>query len=655
MARTVRIIGPALLVGVAFVSLLTALVFGGAAAPLPLLDPGPIVRFGLPVAKLLVNLGVAVTLGALLLACFALTPKRPEFGRALDIAAGAAAFWAVASAATGFLVFLEVTNLPLSLDPSFGSTLGVVLTSTEIGQAWVGTTLIAATVTVLCFAVRNPTLLAFVLGLAVVGLVPMAQQGHAGGTESHDAAVTALGLHLVFAAVWLGGLVVIVLLRPQLDPDRLPTVLARYSTVALVSFLVVAVSGYVSAEIRLGSLDRLTTPYGILVLVKVSALVVLGVLGALQRRRMLRRISADPAGSRGPFWVLVTVELAFMGIASGVASALARTATPVQEVPATEIAEATPAEILTGQPLPPPLTLSRYITEWNVDVLWVLLTAFGVFFYLAGVHRLRKRGDSWPVHRTVLWVSGMLLLFYVTNGGVNVYQDYLFSAHMLAHMTLGMVVPLLLVPAAPVTLVMRAATRRADGSRGGREWVLLGVHSRFAAFVGHPVVAAVLFAGSLILFYYSPLFSWATTDHIGHQWMIVHFLIVGYLFVQALIGVDPSPVQLPYPMRLLLLLGTMAFHAFFGLALMTSTGLLLADWYGALGWGIDALEDQRAAGGIAWSVGEIPTVALAIIVAFMWSRSDDKESKRLDRKADRNGDADLAEYNAQLARLAGRR
>jgi cytochrome c oxidase assembly factor CtaG len=654
MGRTVRIASPALLVGAAFVSLLTALVFGGGASPLPLLDPGPVVRFGLPVAKMLVNLGVAVTLGALVLACFALTPKRPEFGRALDIAAGAAAFWAVASAATGFLTFLEVSNLPISLDPSFGSTLGVVLTSTSIGQAWVGTTLIAAAVTVLCFAVRNTTLLAFVLGLAVVGLVPMAQQGHAGGTESHDAAVTALGLHLVFAGAWLGGLLVLAFLRPQLAGERLITVLGRYSTVALVCFLVVAVSGYASAEIRLGSLDRLATPYGALVAVKVAALVVLGAFGAVQRRSLIRRIGADPTGSGGAFWGLVAVELAFMGIASGVAAALARTATPVTEVPATEVAEATPAEILTGQALPPELTLSRYFTEWNFDVMWVLLCAFGIFFYLAGVRRLAQRGDSWPVHRTVVWVAGMLLLFYITNGGVNVYESYLFSVHMLAHMTLGMVVPLLLVPAAPVTLIMRAAKRRTDGSRGGREWVLLGVHSRFAAIVGHPVVAAVLFAGSLILFYYSPLFSWATTDHIGHQWMIVHFLIVGYLFVQALIGVDPSPVRVPYPLRLLLLLGTMAFHAFFGLALMTGTGLLLADWYGALGWGIDALSDQRAAGGIAWSVGEVPTVALAIIVAVMWSRSDDKESKRLDRKADRDGDADLAAYNAQLARLADR-
>jgi len=235
-----------------------------------------------------------------------------------------------------------------------------------------------------------------------------------------------------------------------------------------------------------------------------------------------------------------------------------------------------------------------------------------------------------------------------------VYEKYLFSTHMLAHMALTMLVPVLLVPGAPVTLAARAIQKRTDESRGGREWILLAVHSKFAGVISNPIVAALLFAGSLWVFYYTSLFSWATTDHIGHQWMIVHFLITGYLFVQSLIGIDPVPYRLPYTFRLLLLLGTMAFHAFFGLALMTGTGLLLADWYGAMGrdWGVDALADQQAGGGIAWSVGEIPTIALAIIVAIQWSRSDEKETKRRDRNADRTGDAELNDYNEQLARLA---
>ena len=669
MNRTVRIASPALLLVVAaLVALLAALAFGGGSAAPLLNDPGPVVRFGLPVAKLAVNLGAAGMIGALVLTLFALSPRavaarkgapagaepRTEYTIALDVAAASAAFLAAASAVTGFLTFLNVTQTPLSFDRDFGTKLSYFFGSIPVGQAWLITTLLAAVVTVLCFAVRNQTALVFVTAIALLTLLPMAQQGHAAGASGHDAAVTALGLHLVFAAIWLGGLLTIVVLRPLLGGARLLPVIGRYSSLALVSFVVVAASGYISAELRLATLGNLLTGYGVLVLVKVAALTALGVFGLVQRRFLIARMrSAGGAGGRS-FWWLVAAEVAFMGIASGVAAALARTATPVDQVAATELTNPTPAELLTGEPLPPAPSALNFLTLWNVDLVWLLVCGFGIAFYVAGVVRLHRRGDRWPVHRTVLWIAGMLLLAYITNGGVNAYEKYLFSAHMLAHMVLTMAVPVLLVPAAPVTLIARAAARRTDGSRGGREWVLLAVHSRFATAISHPIVAALLFVGSLWGFYYSPLFRWATTDHLGHEWMIVHFLITGYLFVSVLIGVDPSVHRVPYPMRLLLLLGTMAFHAFFGLALMTGEGLLLADWYGAMGWGTNALDDQQAAGGIAWSIGEIPTLALAIIVAVMWSRSDARDSKRLDRQADRSGEAELSAYNDRLAALQKR-
>jgi cytochrome c oxidase assembly factor CtaG/putative copper export protein len=651
--RVARLAGPALLLLVAVASLLAGLAFGGGANAQLLGDPGAVVRYGLPIATLLVNISAAGTIGALVLSCWALSPQQKEYGAALDVAAASAAVFTVASGITGFFTFLNVTQVPLAFDDAFGAKLSLFFTSIEAGQAWLNTTLIAAAVTVLCFAVRNQTVLIFVTGLALLSLLPMAQQGHSAEASGHNAAVTALGLHLVFAAIWLGGLVTIVFIRRTLDDGRIVPVLLRYSTVALISFVVVAASGYVSAELRIGSLDRLGSPYGILVLVKVFALLALGLFGAVQRRVLIRKLETNLKPSRKPFWWFVALELAFMGLASGAAAALAKTAPPVdQAVPVA----ATPAQLLTGEALPPELTFERYFTQWDMDLLWVLACAFGIFFYLAGVYRLRKRGDSWSILRTISWVLGLLVLMYLTSGGINAYQPYLFSVHMLGHMGLTMLVPVLLVPGAPVTLIARAVKKRDDGSRGGREWVLLAVHSKFAGVIANPIVAAVLFAGSLWVFYYTPLFRWSMTDHIGHEWMVIHFTITGYLFVQSLIGIDPVPKRLSYPMRLLVLLATMAFHAFFGLAIMSSTGLFLADWFGAMGrtWGQTPLGDQQTGGGIAWSVGEIPTVALAIAVAIQWSRNDEKEAKRLDRNADRTNDAELNEYNERLARMAAR-
>jgi putative copper resistance protein D len=665
VTRTMRVAGPAVLVAAALLSVLAALAFGGGADAEPLIDPGAITRWGLPLTKLLMNLGVAVALGALALAVFALRPAKPatasgnasdEFGLALDIAAAGAGVWTVAAAATGLFSFSSVAYLPITLDDSYGQGLGVYLTQTEPGRAWLITTLLGAALTVLCFAVRNVTALGFVVALAVLGLIPLAQEGHAGDTASHDAAITAIWLHVMFAGFWLGGLLTITMLRSRMTPERLAAVLPRYSTIALICFIVVAASGYVSASIRVVTLENLLTPYGILVLVKVAALGALGLFGAYQRRILIGRVASG--GTPRWFWMMVATELAFMGVASGVAAALARTSPPVEDVPTTELPDPSPALLLTDRELPPELTPTAWLTEWNLDLLWLLVCAFGLFFYLAGVRRLRLRGDRWAWYRTALWVTGILLLFWVTNGPVNVYERFLFSTHMLGHMLLSMAVPVLLVLSAPITLAMRAIRKRDDGSRGAREWIMVAVHSRVAAVLTHPLVAGGLFAASLWVFYYSPLFRWSTEDHVGHTWMVLHFLITGYLFAQTLVGIDPVAGRPPYPLRLLLLLATMAMHAFFGLSLVTGTGLLLSDWYGAMGrtWGLSPLADQQAAGGIAWSVGEIPTVALAILVAVLWSRSDERDAHRGDRAADRDGDAELAAYNEMLKRqsLAGR-
>ena len=655
MSRLTRVAGPAALVLAAFAALLISLAVGGGTEPSPTGGGDPVVLSALPVAKLIATLGVSTTLGALLLAVFALSADQPEYGRALDVAAAGAAVWAVAGAVTAFFTYSSVFQSRLRVDEAVGQELATFLTQVPIGRAWLVYVLVGALLTVVCFAVRNTTVLGLALVAAALGLVPLAADGgHSAGADSHDLAVTAIWLHTVFAAVWVGGLVTLAVLRSRLPTARLAVVLPRYSTLALVAFVVVAASGYVSAAIRIGALPALLTPYGALVLAKVAALGLLGLFGALQRRAIVRRIAAG--GATTWFWVLVVSELAVMGIASGVAAALARTEKPVPDV-VDSGAVPSPAEYLTESPLPPELTPERWLTAWDLDLLWVLIVGFAAFFYLAGVWRLRRRGDHWPVHRTVLWLLGLAGLLWVTNGATAVYEMYLFSAHMVGHMLLGMTIPILLVLSAPITLGMRAIRKRDDGSRGVREWLMVVVHSRYAAVLTNPVVAAVIFAGSLWAFYYTPLFRWAVEDHVDHTWMVIHFLLTGYLFAQALVGVDPVAGRPPYPLRLILLLATMAMHAFFGLSLITGQGLLLADWYGAMGrtWGDAPLLDQQNAGGIAWGVGEIPTVALAIIVAIMWSRSDDREAKRVDRKADRDGDADLEAYNAMLAAQAKRR
>lgn len=651
VTRRLWIAAPALVLLAAAVATALALAFGGGAAPLVLLDPGPVVRWGLPVVKAIANIAYGGTLGGLLLAMFAFPFGSPLQRRSLDIAAATAGAWTVAAALVGLLSFLDFTGMSLSGEDSVGMAMAQYFGDLPNGQAHLITAIAAAAITAAAYLVRRGWPLAILTLLTVAAVMPLAQQGHAAGTANHGQAVIALFLHAVAAGAWVGGLLVLALLRPQLGKLAAAAV-SRYSSIALVASLIVAATGLVSAWLRIGP-DGLFTAYTGLVLVKLLLLAVLASFGAGFRRWVIQGIEEERPNANRRFWSLIAVEVTVMGLVSGVATALARTPTPIPELAP---ANPTPAEVLTGEPLPPPFGIERLLTEWRFDIAWTLLCLFFAIWYLVGVWRMHRRGDRWPVNRTVWWLLGLGLLWWISNGALNVYQATLFSVHMIAHMLLTMMVPMLLVLGAPVTLSMRAIQARSDGSRGPREWILALVQSRWVQFVGHPIVAAVIFAGSLWVFYYTGLFRWAVSDHIGHHWMMVHFLISGYLFAQALVGIDPGAVKTPYPLRLIVLLGTMAFHAFFGLSLMMGSGLLLADWFGAMGWdtGVSALQDQQDGGGIAWGIGELPTVTLAILVAIMWSRDDEREAKRRDRHADRTDDAELAEYNAMLERLAER-
>src|SRR5690606_15090156 len=111
----------------------------------------------------------------------------------------------------------------------------------------------------------------------------------------------------------------------------------------------------------------------------------------------------------------------------------------------------------------------------------------------------------------------------------------------------------------------------------GREWVMWAVHSPYARIITNPYIAAGIFIISLGAFYFTDIIRWVMRDHLGHEWMIIHFLLAGYLFIMTLIGVDPVPYRLPYAGRLLTLIGIMAMHAFFGMAIMMQSGLMVAE------------------------------------------------------------------------------
>lgn len=306
-----------------------------------------------------------------------------------------------------------------------------------------------------------------------------------------------------------------------------------------------------------------------------------------------------------------------------------------------------------GAPPPPP-SFSRMFSL-GLSAFFATLIVVLAVLYAAGVIRLIRRGDSWPVARVIFFAVGLVLMFAVTCTGLADYGMYMFSTHMLQHMTLSMLVPLFLLLGAPLTLALRALHPAPAGRTGPRELLLTLLHSRFARVVSSPLFTLPLFVASLYGLYFTPLFDVLMRSVAGHDFMLFHFLAVGLLFFWPIIGVDPAPHRSPYVIRIIELFAAMPFHAFFGVAVMMSSSLITTTFaHPPASWGANPVSDQGTAGGLAWAFGELPTMIVLLVLFLQWNKSDEREARRGDRKADRDGDLELADYNAYLAGLAAR-
>ncbi|MFF2330944.1 MULTISPECIES: cytochrome c oxidase assembly protein [unclassified Streptomyces] len=302
----------------------------------------------------------------------------------------------------------------------------------------------------------------------------------------------------------------------------------------------------------------------------------------------------------------------------------------------------------------PPFTLGRGL-QFSADPFFLVGCVLALGLYGYAVLRLRRRGDSWPAGRIVFFAVGVLSIALVMCTGLNDYGMVMFSVHMVQHMVISMLSPILLLLGAPVTLALRALPVAGRGRTGPRELLLMLLHSRYMKIITHPAFTIPLFIASLYALYFTPLFDFLMGSTAGHLAMMVHFLAVGLVFFWPIMGVDPGPHRPGYVMRMLELFAGMPFHAFFGIALMmASTPMVETYKHPPASLGIDALSDQNWAGGFAWAFSEIPSVLVLIALVFQWYRSEQRAAKRSDRAADRDGDQELRAYNAYLASLQAR-
>lgn len=641
----------------AIAAVVAALVVGlSAAQALSLLgipDPGALTTYGLPAVRALADLFAALTVGALLCAAFLVPPQANgvlDVGgyRAVRMGSNFALAWAVCAALLVPLTVSDTTGQPVA-DIWRPEQLWRAIGQVDIAEAWRTTVVFALIVAVGARLALRWGWTPVLFGGSILTMMPLALTGHSASGGSHDVATNSLILHLVAAAVWVGGLFAVLAhaLRGGAHTD---VATRRFSAIATVAFVVIGVSGVINSWVRVPLDELVTTTYGRLVLAKAAALAILGVIGYLQRRSALPALAADPR-DRGALIRFAGVEALVFAATMGLAVGLGRTPPPPP------VSVPTPAEVELGYDLAGPPTVARMLFDWRFDLIFGTLAIVLAVLYLLGVRRLHARGDSWPVGRTIAWLCACALLLVTTSSGIGRYAPAMFSVHMMQHMALSMLAPILFALGGVVTLALRALPPAGRGGvPGPREWILAAVHNPVSRFLTHPIVASVIFVAGFYALYMGGIYDTFVDSHGAHLLMNLHFLLSGYLFYWVVIGIDPKPRQVEPLTKLGMVFGSLPFHAFFGVALMSMT-TVMGGWFFRsldLGWNGDLLGDQRTGGSLAWATGEVPLVVVMLALLIQWSRSDERMAKRYDRAAERDHDAELAAHNAMFAELARR-
>lgn len=156
--------------------------------------------------------------------------------------------------------------------------------------------------------------------------------------------------------------------------------------------------------------------------------------------------------------------------------------------------------------------------------------------------------------RPLLGFAGVACALAAVSGPIAAAGHHDLRAHMAGHLLLGMVAPLLLVLAAPVTAALRVLP-----VRHGRRLVRV-LRSRPARFLTHPIIAAGLDAGGLWLLYTTGLHRLAAADPWLNAAVNLHVFLAGYLFTASIVGIDPAPHRPGRPFRAVVLVAFLAAH-----------------------------------------------------------------------------------------------
>lgn len=528
-----------------------------------------------------------------------------------------------------------ILNTPIS-EVVDGNILRSFITQTTLGKLFEIQIVAALVCAFAAVRVKKTGGAVFLIFIAWIGGLAPYLESHGSSSGNHMLAIGLVIVHVAAISLWFGGVIALFLMSKS---DR-EIARKRFTPLALWCVSAIALTGVVNAFIRIESFANIRSEYALLVILKTIIFVFVLVLVAHSRKKLGEQNFTKQLIQE---LILLTTVLV-LGVLLGQGKPPEHSSADVVEA--------------LGIKMPESPTLSRLFFEYEPDGLFLALLILAVALYVKGVIILSKRGDKWPIGRTVAFALGITAIDYAVNGGLGVYAQVAFSFHMISHMVLATLAPIGIVLGAPITLALRTLPiGRTQDERGVRGYAISILHSRYSSIITHPVSALIIFEASLFALYFTNLFNWLMSYHFGHFLMGLHFLLSGILLFFVIIGVDPTPRKSPFILRIVILFVAISIHAFFSVALMSSSQLVDGGYFAEIArpWWPDFLADQKMGASIGWAMGEIP-ILLALIATFIqWIRADERESVRIERNSTRarqSGEPDeLDKYNQYLSSL----
>lgn len=203
-------------------------------------------------------------------------------------------------------------------------------------------------------------------------------------------------------------------------------------------------------------------------------------------------------------------------------------------------------------------------------------------------------------------------------------EDYLFSMHMLQHILLGDLAPVLLLLALS-RVIMRPATRR-----------MIAIERRLGRFA-HPLTGLFLWFGLIYLWHVPALYEAAIESEFVHVVEHASFFTAGIALWWPLVQPVPMRHRMTGMWPFAYIAAAKAGLAGLGLYLTWTKGLVY-DYYETVPriWGLTAVEDQNV-GGAMMMLEQSVVLLVAFVVLFVrmltQSEADEERRERLERAA----------------------